>query len=221
MNYNNQPMMQGISEESLLARHKVLRQTYILLGMNVLFSAVCAYIGMALHISMPPILYIIGMLGLSFAVMATRNSGAGIILLFAFTGFMGFAVSGLLSAYINAGMGNVVFKALLGTAVIFFSLSSYALISGKNFSFLGGFLFVGFLTVLLCSLGALFFNMTALSVVCSGAFILIFSGYVLYDTSNILHGAQTNYVMATMNLFINIFNIFISLLNLLSAFNRN
>ncbi|WP_245936037.1 Bax inhibitor-1 family protein [Suttonella ornithocola] len=204
-----------------MARNKVLRQTYILLGMNVLFSAVCAYIGMLMNVNIPTVLYFVGFLGLSFAVQATRNSGMGIILLFALTGFLGFSVAKILNLYFVNNMGGVVVKALFGSAIIFFSLSAYALISGKNFSFLGGFLLVGFLVAFLASLGALFFHMPALQVVCSGAFLLIFSGYVLYDTSAIMRGEQDNYILATLNLFLNLFNIFISLLNILGSLNRN
>lgn len=221
MQYNRQATIQSMSSDSILARNKVLRQTYILLAMNVLFSAFCAYIGMLMNIRVPFLVYMVGIFGLSFAVQANRNSGLGIILLFAFTGFLGFSISGLLNAFVHNQMGYVVAKALVGASIIFFGLSAYALISGKNFSFLGGFLFVGILTVFLASLAAMFFHMSALSIAISAAFLLLSAGYVLYDTSNIVHGYETNYVTATLNLFINLFNLFISLLNILSAFNRN
>lgn len=213
--------VQATSGESILARNKVLRQTYVLLGMNVLFSAVCAYIGMRLNVQLPWFVALIGMFGLSFAIQANRNSGLGIVFLFALTGLLGFYISYALNIYVSMGMGSVVVKALIGSAIIFFGLSAYVLMSGKNFSFLGGFLFVGMLVAFLAGLGAMFFNMPALSVVVSAAFLLIFSGYVLYDTSNIIHGEETNYITATLDLFMNIFNIFVSLLNLLGAFSRD
>lgn len=221
MQFENQPTVQQFSGDSILARNKVLRQTYILLAMNVLFSAACAYIGMLMHVHVPTPLYLIGFLGLSFGVNAARNSGLGIILLFAFTGFLGFSISGALSYYFDSSMGSVVIKALVGTAIIFFALSAFVLMTGTNFSFLGGFLFVGALVAFLAGLGALVFHMSALQLAVSGAFLLIFSGYVLYDTSNIIHGYETNYVTATLNLFINLFNIFISLLNILSSLSRD
>lgn len=213
--------VQSASGDSIIARNKVLRQTYILLGMNVLFSAVCAYVGMRLNIQIPWMLTIVALFGLSMAIQANRNSGLGIVLLFALTGFLGLYVSYALNVYVSMGMGDVVVKALVGSAIIFFGLSAYVLVSGKNFSFLGGFLFVGVLVAFLAALGAMLFSMPALSVVTSAAFLLIFSGYVLYDTSNIIHGEETNYIVATLGLFMNIFNIFISLLNLLGIFNND
>lgn len=213
--------VQTASGDSILARNKVLRQTYVLLGMNVLFSALCAYIGMRMNVQLPWFVALIGMFGLSFAIQANRNSGLGIVFLFALTGLLGFYISHALNVYVSYGMGSVVVKALVGSAIIFFALSAYVLMSGKNFSFLGGFLFVGMIVAFLAGLGAMFFGMPALSVVVSAAFLLIFSGYVLYDTSNIIHGEETNYITATLDLFMNIFNIFVSLLNLLGAFSRD
>lgn len=217
----NMQTVQTVPSDSILARNKVLRQTYVLLGMNVLFSALCAYIGMKLNISLHWGIAMLGLFGLSWGIQANRNSGLGIALLFALTGLLGFYVAQALNVYVSLGMGNVVIKALIGTAVIFFALSAYVLASGKNFSFLGGFLFVGMIVAFLAALGAMVFGMSALSVVCSAAFLLIFSGYVLYDTSNIIHGEETNYIIATLNLFMNIFNIFVSLLNLLGVFNSD
>lgn len=213
--------VQTASGDNILARNKVLRQTYILLGMNVLFSALCAYIGMRLNVQIPWMLSLVALFGLSWGIQMNRNSGLGVILLFALTGFLGFYISYALNVYVSLGMGSVVVKALIGSAIIFFGLSAYVLMSGKNFTFLGGFLFVGVLVAFLAGLGAMFFSMPALSVVVSAAFLLIFSGYVLYDTSNIIHGEETNYIVATLNLFMNIFNIFISLLNLLGVFNND
>ena len=121
----------------------------------------------------------------------------------------------------GAGMGAIIVKALVGTAILFLGLSAYVLFTGTNFTFLGGFLFTGIFVVFLAMLGAFVFNMSALSVAASAGFLLISSGYVLYDTSNIIHGEETNYIIATLNLFINIFNMFLSLINILTAFNRN
>ena len=221
MNHMNPRTIETISQDGILARNKVLRQTYILLGMNELFSALCAYLGMRMGIRVPTLLYFVGVFGLIFGVQANRNNGLGIILLFAFTGFLGFSISNLLTLFMSAGMGSVVVKALVGTGIIFFGLSAYVLFTGTNFTFLGAFLFTGLLVAFLAGLGAMFFNMTALSVAVSAAFLVIFSGYVLYDTSRIIEGEETNYISATLDLFMDIFNIFVSLLNILSAFNRN
>lgn len=210
------------AEGSILARNKVLRQTYILLAVNVLFSALCAFIGMKMNIgNIPWFVYLVGFFGLTFGISANRNNGLGIILLFALTGFLGFSLSNILNLYIAHGMGNVVVKALIGTAVIFFALSAYVLKTGKNFNFLGGFLFVAMIVALLAMLGAILFKMTVLSVVVSAAFLLIFSAYVLFDTSRIMRGEEDNYILATLNLFINLFNIFVSLLNLLGFANND
>lgn len=216
---NQQRTVEAVSSEGILARNKVLRQTYTLLGMNVLFSAVCAYVGMMMNVGQIPwFVAMIALMGLSYAIQANRNSGLGIVLLFALTGFLGFYISNLLGMLFATGASAVVVKALIGTGIIFFGLSAYVLTTGKNFTFLGGFLFVGVLVALLAGIGAMLFSMPALSVVVSAAFLLIFSGYVLYDTSNIIHGAETNYITATLGLFMNIFNIFLSLIQLIGVF---
>lgn len=217
MQYNASPTVQN--EATLLARHKVLRQTYALLGMTMLFSALCAFIGMKLNIKLPWWAAMLGVFALSMGIQAKKNSGTGILLLFALTGLLGFYVANMLHFFFSIGNGAAVMKALIGTAIIFFGLSAYVLTSGKNFSFLGGFLFVGVLSALLLGVGAMVFGMGALSLAVSGLFLLIFSGYVLYDTSNIIHGEETNYIIATLNLFMNILNIFISLLSLIGASN--
>ena len=214
MNNMNPRTIEAISQDGILARNKVLRQTYILLGMNVLFSAVCAFVGMKLGIGrISPVLAIIAMLGLSWGITANRNNGLGIVLLFALTGFLGFYLSHAMNMYVAYGMGSVVVKALVGTAVLFFGLSAYVLFTGTNFT--------GMMVVILALIGSFFFDMSGLSLAISAACLILFSGYVLYDTSNIIQGEETNYIMATLQLFLDIFNIFISLLNLLSAFNRN
>ena len=221
MNNMNPRTIEAISQDGILARNKVLRQTYILLAMNVLFSAACAYVGMLMKVNVPFWLYFIGWVLLIPAVSANRNNGLGIVLLFALTGFLGFYLSHAMNMYVAYGMGSVVVKALVGTAVLFFGLSAYVLFTGTNFTFLGGFLYTGMMVVILALIGSFFFDMSGLSLAISAACLILFSGYVLYDTSNIIQGEETNYIMATLQLFLDIFNIFISLLNLLSAFNRN
>ncbi|WP_225757114.1 Bax inhibitor-1 family protein [Cardiobacterium sp. Marseille-Q4385] len=222
MNHMTPRTIETISQDGILARNKVLRQTYILLGMNVLFSALCAYAGMLMNIGrINPLIAIVALVGLSIAIRANRTNGLGIVLLFALTGFLGLYIANVLNLFVAYGMGSVVVKALVGTGIIFFGLSAYVLFTGTNFTFLGAFLFTGLLVAFLAGLGAMFFNMTALSVAVSAAFLVIFSGFVLYDTSRIIEGEETNYISATLELFLDIFNIFVSLLNILSAFNRN
>ena len=222
MNHMNPRTIEAISQDGILARNKVLRQTYILLGMNVLFSALCAYAGMLMNIGrINPLIAIVALVGLSIAIRANRTNGLGIVLLFALTGFLGLYIANVLNLFVAYGMGSVVVKALVGTGIIFFGLSAYVLFTGTNFTFLGAFLFTGLLVAFLAGLGAMFFNMTALSVAVSAAFLVIFSGFVLYDTSRIIEGEETNHTSATLELFLDIFNIFVSLLNILSAFNRN
>ena len=222
MNNMNPRTIEAISQDGILARNKVLRQTYILLGMNVLFSALCAYAGMLMNIGrINPLIAIVALVGLSIAIRANRTNGLGIVLLFALTGFLGLYVANVLNQFVAHGMGSVVVKALVGTAVLFFGLSAYVLFTGTNFTFFGGFLYTGMMVVFLALIGSLFFDMSGLSLAISAACLILFSGYVLYDTSNIIQGEETNYIMATLQLFLDIFNIFISLLNRLSAFNRN
>ncbi|MBR1374780.1 MAG: Bax inhibitor-1/YccA family protein [Cardiobacteriaceae bacterium] len=209
---------QSNSLTDVLARNKCLRQTYMLLAVNLLFSAICAFAGMALKVGpINPIIHLVAFIGLSLLVAKNANNGFGIVFLFAFTGFLGFALSNVLSMYIAIGAGDVVVKALFGTAVLFGSLSVYAIVSGKNFSFLGGFLFCGMIVALLAAIANLFLHIPVLSVAISAAVLLIFSGYVLYDTSNIVNNGERNYIIATLQLFINIYNIFVSLLNILMA----
>ena len=206
----------GIGE--IIARNKVLRQTYALLAANILFSAICSFVGMKMGIGQIPVLvHVVGFVGLSWLVARNATSGLGIVFLFALTGFMGFALSNVMSMFISAGAGETVVKALFGTAVIFAGLSAYVLISGKNFSFLGGFLFCGVIILFLAAIAALFLHMPALNLAISVACLFIFSGYVLYDTSDIIHGEETNYIIATLRLFVDIYNIFVSLLHILAA----
>ncbi len=206
---------------SVLETNKVLRNTYMLLSMTFLFSAVCAYASFALGVKyMNPLVMIVGAYGLMFLTQALRNSALGLVSVFAFTGFMGYTLGPLLSFYIaNFSNGpQLITTALGGTGVIFFALSAYALTTRKDFSFLGGFLFVGMMVALLAMIAGIFFQIPALHLAISAAFVLISSGLILFPTSAIIHGGETNYISATVTLFVSIYNLFVSLLNLLSAF---
>ncbi|ADG24282.1 carrier/transport protein [Legionella pneumophila 2300/99 Alcoy] len=169
---------------------------------------------------MNPLLMIVGVYGLMFLTQALRNSVWGLVSVFAFTGFLGYTIGPLLNYYIT-GFSNgpqIVATALGGTGMIFFALSGYALTTKKDFSYLGGFLFVGVMVALLAMIAGIFIQIPALQLVISAAFVLISSGLILLQTSAIIHEGETNYIMATIGLFVSIYNLFVSLLNLLSAF---
>ena len=208
------------SESQILATNKVLRNTYALLSMTLLFSAATA--GIAMLMNLPPfnpILTMVGYFGLLFATAKTANRGLGLLFVFLLTGFMGLTLGPILSLYLATANGSqLVMTALGGTGVIFLALSGYALTSRKDFSFMGGFLMVGILVAFLGGIGAMIFEMPMLSLAVSGMFVLLMSGLILYETSNIIHGGETNYIMATVTLYVSIYNLFLSLLHLLTAF---
>ena len=207
--------------ESVLATNKVLRNTYLLLSMTFLFSALMAYVGYASGAKpMNPLLMIVGVYGLMFLTQAMRNSPLGLLCVFAFTGFLGYTLGPVLSHYIQAFSNGpqIIATALGGTGIIFFALSAYALTTRKDFSFLGGFLFVAVMLAFLAMIATLFFPIPGLTLAISAAFILISSGLILLQTSEVIHGGETNYISATVGLFVSIYNLFVSLLNILSAF---
>lgn len=208
---------------SALSTNKVIRNTYLLLSMTLLFSAATAGVSIALKLPHPGmIVTLIGYFGLLFLTTHLRNSPWALASVFALTGFMGYTLGPIISHYLGLpNGGQTVMMAMAGTAAIFLGLSAYALTSRKDFSFMGGFLMVGILLAFLAGLGAIFFEIPALSLTVSAAFVLLMSGLILYETSNIIHGGETNYVMATVTLFVSIFNLFTSLLQLLGFMNSN
>lgn len=203
--------------ESAIAGNKVIRNTYLLLSLTLAFAAASAGVSAALKLPHPGILLtLVGFFGLLFAVHKLKNSGWGILAVFALTGFMGYTLGPIISRYLGLPNGaEIVMQAMGGTAVIFVGLSAYALTTKKDFSFMGGFLMVGILLAFLAGLAAIFFEIPALSLTVAAAFVLLMSGLILYETSNIIHGGETNYVLATVTLFVSIFNLFTSLLQLL------
>jgi modulator of FtsH protease len=207
--------------ESILSTNKVLRNTYLLLSLTFLFSAFTAYLSSATGARpMNPLLMIVGVYGLMFLTQALRNSVWGLVSVFAFTGFLGYTLGPILSFYI-AHFSNgpqLIATALGGTGMIFFALSGYALTTRKDFSFLSGFLFIGTMVAVLAMIAGIFFKMPALQLTISAVFVLISSGLILFQTSEIIHNGETNYISATVGLFVSIYNLFLSLLNLLSAF---
>ena len=206
---------------SVLATNKLIRNTYILLSLTLLFSAMTAGISMALNLpSMGLLITLGGYFGLLYLTSALRNSIWGLAAVFALTGFMGLTLGPFLNAYLQyfSNGGQLVMLALGGTGVIFLGLSGYALSSRKDFSFMGGFIMVGILVAFLAGLSAAIFSIPALALAVSAIFILLMSGLILYQTSEMIHGGETNYIMATITLYVAIFNLFTSLLHLLGAF---
>lgn len=209
------------SAAQALATNAVLRNTYMLLSLTLLFSAAMAGLAMAMNVPpISPFLVLIGYFGLLFLTMKCRDSGMGVLCTFLFTGFMGFTLGPILNLYVNniANGGMLIMQALGGTGLIFISLSGYALVTRKNFSFMGGFLMVGLLVAFLAGIANIFFHIPALSLAVSAAFVLLSSGFILYKTSDIIHGGETNYIMATIDLYVALYNLFLSLLRLLSFF---
>ena len=205
--------------ESVLSTNKVIRSTYQLLSMTLVFSAVMAYVSMSMQASqgMGLVATIVGIVMLWFVLPKTANSASGIPVIFAITGLLGFGI-GPMVAYYLAINPSIVMTALGGTGVILLGLSGYALTTRKDFSFMGGFLMVGMLVIIGASLLNIFMGIPALSLAVSAAVIMIMSGFILYETSSLIHGGETNYIMATASLFLSILNIFTSLLHLLGAF---
>ncbi|HED34649.1 MAG TPA: Bax inhibitor-1/YccA family protein [Gammaproteobacteria bacterium] len=205
------------NQSRTLATNKVIRNTYTLLSMTLLFSGLTAGVSMALNLPHPGLLITLGgYFGLLFLTSKFRDSAMGLAFVFALTGFMGYTLGPILNSYLALpNGGQVVMTAMGGTGVIFLGLSGYALTTRKDFSFMGGFLMVGILLAFLAGLGAVFFEIPALSLTVSAMFVLLMSGLILYETSNIIHGGETNYIMATVTLFVSIFNLFTSLLHLL------
>jgi modulator of FtsH protease len=218
---NQERIITARSQESVLETNKVLRNTYMLLSMTLLFSALMAGVSATLNLPHPGlIITLVGYFGLLFLTSKFQNSSLGLVFVFALTGFMGYTLGPIISSYLTmfSNGSELVMMAMGGTGVIFLGLSGYALTTRKDFSFMGASLMIGILVAFLAGLAAIFFNMPALSLGVSVMFILLMSGLILYETSNIIHGGETNYIMATVTLFVSIFNLFTSLLHLLGAF---
>jgi modulator of FtsH protease len=213
-----------VTQTSALATNKVLRNTYLLLSATLAFSALVAGVSMALNLPYPGMLItMVGYFGLLFATHKLQNSAWGILAVFALTGFMGYTLGPIINIYLKflPNGQQVVLTALGTTAVTFLGLSAYAIKSGRDFSFMGGFLTIGILGAFVLGLIAAIFHLQALSLVVSGMFVLAMGGFILFETSSILRGEQTNYIVATVSLYVSIYNLFISLLNILGYTSRN
>ncbi len=219
--YQINPSVSSLS----LGTHKVLRNTYMLLGLTMLPTVIGALVGMSMNMTFMmqhPIMTTIGMLavmfGLFMGISANRNSALGVVLLLVLTGFMGLMLGPVLQLALHLRNGaQLVGLAAGGTGIIFLSLAGIATVSKKDFSFLGNFLFIGLILLVVASLANMFFQIPALALALSGVSVLLFSGYILYDVSRIVQGGETNYVMATLALYLDIYNLFINLLQLLMA----
>jgi len=209
-----------------LEQNQVLRNTYIMLALTMVPTIVGAFIGLSANFSfmaqspiMAPLLMFAVMMGMLFAVSALRNSVWGIAMLLGFTFVAGVFLGPILqhALHLRNG-GQLVGMAAGGTGLIFFSLATIATVTKRDFSFMGKFLFIGLVLLVMASLANIFFAIPALSLTISAIAVLLFSAFILYDISRIINGGETNYVMATMSLYLSIYNIFVNLLSLLMAF---
>lgn len=208
--FNTQTQTQGHG----ISINKVLKNTYVLLGMTLAFSALTATIATMMQIGsgFSLVLMLVGF-GLLFVVSKTADSSKGLFWVFMFTGVMGASLGNMLNHYLAMPNGpSLIMQALGSTALIFFALSGYVLTSRKDFSFMGGFLMAGMIVVLIAMVANWFFAIPLMQVVISSVVVLIMSGFILFDTSRIIHGGETNYIRATVSLYLNLFNIFVHLL---------
>lgn len=215
---NYQP---SIATTSAVSINKVLRNTYMLLSVTLIFSALTAALSMMMQVSHGVSLACsFGALALIWFVLPrTANSGAGIGVVFAITGLLGFGLGPVLNYYLSLSNGSeLVATSLGGTGIIFLALSGYVLTTRRDFSFMGGFLMVGLVIAILAAVANIFLAIPALSLAISAAIILVMSGFILYETSQIIHGGETNYVLATVSLYLSLYNIFTSLLHILGIF---
>jgi modulator of FtsH protease len=220
-NVRNMPYDQGTDSIDSVSASKVLRNTYLLLALTIAFSALCAVVGNALQLGNTAYLVcVIASFVALFWVNRVADSGQGLVAIFVFTGLMGLSLGHVLHLYLAlAGGPAMVFQALAGTALVFFGLSAVALTTRKDFSFLQGFLMTGLILVVVGALVNLFLHIPVLNLVIPAAIVLVMSGLILFDTSRIIHGGETNYIRATVGLYLNIYNLFIALLRLSGAGN--
>ncbi|EON90190.1 Bax inhibitor-1 family protein [Plesiomonas shigelloides] len=211
-----EPIVITQRETSLLSTHKVLRNTYFLLGLTLAFSAAVATTSMLMGWPRPGmILTLVGFYGLFFLTQRYANSAKGLVAAFALTGFMGYTLGPLLGMFLKAGAGDVILTALGGTALVFFSCSAYVLTTRKDMSFMGGMLTAGAIALLVLMVAGIFLQMPAMHLAISALFVLFSSGMILFETSNIIHGGETNYIRATVSLYVSLYNLFVSLLSIL------
>jgi modulator of FtsH protease len=207
-------------------QNKVLRNTYMLLGLSMIPTVIGAWVGvntsfawMAQYPIAAPLLMLAVIIGSMFAISALRNSMWGVAAMFGFTFLMGWWLGPMLQYALHFRNGaQLIGVAGAGTGAIFLALSTYVTVTKKDFSFLGKFLFIGLIMLVLGSIANLFFHVPAASLTISAVAVILFSAYILYDVSRIVNGGETNYIMATLSIYIDLYNIFVHLLNLLLAF---
>lgn len=213
------------TQTSALGVHKVLRNTYMMLGLTMVPTVIGAVAGMSMNFAfaaLHPFMFAIGMLavmfGLFYGIRANANSALGVVLLLVLTGFMGLMLGPILQVAMHLRNGaQIVGMAAGGTGIIFLTLAGIATTTKKDFSFLGNFLMIGIILLIVASLANMFFQIPALQLALSGVAVLLFSGFILFDVSRIVNGGETNYVMATLALYLDIYNLFINLLQILMA----
>lgn len=224
MAYQDTQMTRSQSQTQSVNTSKVLRNTYGLLALTLLFSAATAGTAMAMGIERMNILvFFIGAYGLMFLVHKTANSALGLLSTFAFTGFMGFTLGPILSAYLTLPNGAQLIMTALGmTGLTFVGLSAVALITRKDFSFLANFLMAGAIVLIIAMVAGIFLQIPALSLMVSAGFVLFASAAILYQTSEIVHrSGETNYILATITLYVSIYNLFVSLLSILGIMSQD
>ncbi|MGB5444184.1 MAG: Bax inhibitor-1/YccA family protein [Psychromonas sp.] len=214
----NSPITNSQTHSHGISINNVLKNTYMLLGMTLAFSAVTATLATVMQIgpTFSLVLMLVGF-GLLFVVSKNANSSKGIFWVFMFTGVMGASLGNMLNHYLAMENGTaLIMQALGSTALIFFALSGYVLTSRKDFSFMGGFLMAGMIAVIIAMIANIFLQIPIMQVVISSVVVLIMSGMILFDTSRIINGGETNYINATVSLYLNLFNLFVHLLTLLN-----
>ncbi len=213
----NSPMVSRSStEQNVIQTNKVLRNTYFLLSMTLLWSAIAAGFSMALNLPYPNFfIVIIGFYGLLFLTEKNRNNSMGLVFTFLLTGFMGYTLGPILNAYIGAGMGDVVLMALGGTALSFMTASAYAMTTKRDLSMLGGLMLSLFVVLIVGMIASFFFQSPTFYLALSSLFIIFSTMAIMMTTQSIIRGGETNYISATVTLYVSIYNIFVSLLNIL------
>jgi modulator of FtsH protease len=223
--FNNDVQVLGRSQSAQLATNKVLRNTYALLGLTMIPTIIGAFVGLSMDFSLiaqHPFMFAIGymavMWGMFSAIQANQNSSVGIWLLFAVTFLFGLMLGPMLQHALHMrNGGEIVGLAAAGTGITFLTLAGIASSPARDFSNIGKFLFIGLILAIVASLANMYFQIPAVSLAISGVSVLIFSGYILYDVNQIVRGGQTNYIMATLSLYLDIYNIFVNLLNILTS----
>ncbi|KXI22471.1 Bax inhibitor-1/YccA family protein [Photobacterium sanguinicancri] len=219
---NDRSVNQSGAYESVLSTNKVLRNTYFLLSMTLVWSAVVAGFAMAMNLPHPGlIITLVGFYGLMFLTEKNRNNSMGLVGTFALTGFMGYTLGPILNMYVGAGMGDAIITALGGTALTFLACSAYALTTKRDLSFLNGMIMAGFFAIIAAVVANIFLQLPALSLAISAMFVLFSSAAILLTTQSIIRGGETSYISATVTLYVSIYNLFLSLLQLLGFMGNN